>query len=91
MGWLGARLLAWSTARGWVSEEWRRVPALMFAALGYVVTVSLDGSGFITAWVTGLVFGVVWRRTVPPRRAATAGPRERGRSRPRSWATCSRP
>ena len=74
VGWLGARLLAWSTAAGWVSAEWRRVPALMFAALGYVVTVSLGGSGFITAWVAGLVFGVVWRRAVPASEAATAGP-----------------
>jgi NhaP-type Na+/H+ or K+/H+ antiporter len=74
VGWLGARLLAWSTARGRVSEEWRRVPALMFAALGYAVTVSAGGSGFITAWVTGLVFGMVWRRTVPAAAAATTGP-----------------
>ena len=87
VGWLGARLLAWSTAHGWVSEEWRRVPALVFAALGYAVTVSLDGSGFITAWVAGLAFGVVWRRTVPAAEAATAGPRSvvgslRGTGRP---------
>src|SRR5215213_4571056 len=74
VGWLGARLLAWSAARGWISAEWRRVPALAFAALGYAVTVSLGGSGFITAWVAGLVFGVVWRRTVPPAAAATSGP-----------------
>lgn len=74
VGWLGARLLAWSTAHEWVSAEWRRVPALVLAAFGYAVTVSLDGSGFITAWVTGLVFGVVWRRTAPPGLAATAGP-----------------
>jgi NhaP-type Na+/H+ or K+/H+ antiporter len=45
VGWLAARLLAWSTAHGWVSDEWRRIPALMFAALGYVVTASLGGSG----------------------------------------------
>src|SRR5829696_1375954 len=66
VGWLGARLLAWSTARGWISAEWRRVPALAFAVLGYSVTVSLGGSGFITAWAAGLVFGAVWRRTAPP-------------------------
>jgi NhaP-type Na+/H+ or K+/H+ antiporter len=34
----------------------------------------MDGSGFIAAWVAGLTFGVVWRRTVPPSAAATAGP-----------------
>ena len=74
-GGLGARLLAWSTVRDWVSEEWRRVPALAVAALGYAVTVSLGGSGFITAWVAGLAFGIVWRQTVPAAAAATAGPR----------------
>jgi NhaP-type Na+/H+ or K+/H+ antiporter len=74
VGWLGARLLAWSSAAGWVSEEWHRVPALMFAALGYAVTVSMGGSGFITAWVAGLVFGVVWRRNVLPAEASTTGP-----------------
>jgi sodium/hydrogen antiporter len=74
-GGLGARLLAWATVHAWVSEEWRRVPALAFAALGYAVTVSLGGSGFITAWVAGLAFGVVWRQTVPAAAAATAGPR----------------
>ena len=46
----------------------------MFAALGYIVTASLGGSGFITAWVTGLTFGVIWRRMAPPSAAATAGP-----------------
>jgi NhaP-type Na+/H+ or K+/H+ antiporter len=74
VGWLGARLLAWSTAHGWVSDKWRRVPALVFAVLAYAITVSQDGSGFIAAWVTGLVFGVVWRRTVPAAAAATEGP-----------------
>ena len=75
VGALGARLLAWSTAHGWTSEAWRPVPALMCAALGYAVTVSLGGSGFITAWVAGLAFGVVWRRTAPPEDAATTGAR----------------
>jgi NhaP-type Na+/H+ or K+/H+ antiporter len=74
VGWLGARLLSWSTAHGWVSTEWHRVPPLVLAAFGYAVTVSLDGSGFIAAWVTGLVFGVVWRSSVPPAAAETAGP-----------------
>jgi sodium/hydrogen antiporter len=74
VGWLGARLLAWSTTHGWVSEVWRQVPALAVAALGYSVTVSLDGSGFITAWVAGLTFGVVWRRSAPRSEGATEGP-----------------
>ena len=83
VGYVGARLLAWSTAHGWVGDEWRRVPALMFAVIGYVLTVSMDGSGFITAWVTGLTFGVVWRHHVPPSAAATTGPEK-------AWSACPR-
>lgn len=74
VGWIGARVLAWSTAHGWIAEEWQRVPALGVAVLGYCVTVSLEGSGFITAWVAGLVFGVVWRRSAPRPAAASSGP-----------------
>jgi NhaP-type Na+/H+ or K+/H+ antiporter len=74
VAWGGARLLAGAVARDWVSPARRRVPALMVAAVGYAVTVSLDGSGFITAWVAGLTFGVVWRRYAPPEAAATSGP-----------------
>jgi len=74
VGSLGAWLLAVATAHGWVGEEWRRIPALVVAGLGYVVTVSLEGSGFITAWVAGLAFGVVWRRSTPPAAASTTGP-----------------
>lgn len=74
VGWLGAWALARCTARGWVDEEWRRVPALGVAALGYAVTVSLDGSGFIAAWVAGLVFGVVWRRSSPRSAPDPGGP-----------------
>ena len=74
VGFVGARLLAWSTRRGWVSDEWRQVPALGVAALGYCTTVSLGGSGFITAWVAGLTFGVVWRSSAPPAMTATVGP-----------------
>lgn len=72
-GYAGARLLARSTVRGWIGEEWRRVPALTTAAVAYAVTVSWEGSGFIAAWVAGLCFGGVWRRAVPPAEAARAG------------------
>jgi sodium/hydrogen antiporter len=74
VGWLGARALAACTAHGWVDEEWRRVPALGVAALGYAVTVSLDGSGFIAAWVAGLAFGVVWRQAAPRAMSGPGGP-----------------
>jgi NhaP-type Na+/H+ or K+/H+ antiporter len=74
VGWVGARALAACTARGWVDEEWRRVPALGVAAAGYAVTVSLDGSGFITTWVAGLAFGVVWRRSAPRSAPGPGGP-----------------
>jgi NhaP-type Na+/H+ or K+/H+ antiporter len=74
VGWLGAWALAACTERGWVAEEWWRVPALGVAGLGYAITVSLDGSGFITTWVAGLAFGVVWRRSAPRGAPGPGGP-----------------
>lgn len=74
VGWAGAWALARCAALGWVDEEWWRVPALGVAALGYAVTVSLDGSGFITTWVAGLAFGVVWRRSAPRSAPGPGGP-----------------
>lgn len=74
VGWAGALALARCAALGWVDEEWWRVPALGVAGLGYAVTVSLDGSGFITTWVAGLAFGVVWRRSAPPSAPGPGGP-----------------
>jgi NhaP-type Na+/H+ or K+/H+ antiporter len=44
-----------------VAEDWLRVTPLAAAALSYGIAVALGGSGFIAAFVAGLVFGVLHR------------------------------
>ncbi|MDY7103396.1 MAG: cation:proton antiporter [Actinomycetota bacterium] len=54
---LVATLLVASTARGWLAEEWAQVVPPAAAALAYAVTDELGGSGFIGAFVAGLLYG----------------------------------
>ncbi len=53
----GALLLRKATARGWVDDVWLQVamPALAFAC--FALADMLDGSGYIAAFVGGMVFG----------------------------------
>jgi NhaP-type Na+/H+ or K+/H+ antiporter len=54
-----ATLTRLSDRRGWVSGDWWRVVPLVAAALAYVGTDVLGGSGFIGAFAAGLVYGRV--------------------------------
>lgn len=56
-GWLGARLLRWSVARGWVAPGWRQLLVIAIPPIAYALSGEAQGSGFIAAWVAGLVFG----------------------------------
>jgi NhaP-type Na+/H+ or K+/H+ antiporter len=56
-GWVGARVLRWSVARGWSSPDWQQFLALAVPIIAYAVCVAAEGSGFIGAWVAGLAFG----------------------------------
>lgn len=64
-GGLGGWLLVQCDARGWVAKYWRRAVAISVALLAWSLAASLDGSGFIAAWVGGLVFGRLVQRRVP--------------------------
>ena len=57
VGWLGGRVLLLSHRQGWISPLWLQIGALSLAAAAYGLAVPLGGSGFIAAWVTGLVLG----------------------------------
>lgn len=46
-----------SKRRGWLDEAWSQVVPLAAAAVAYSATVELGGSGFIAAFVAGLVYG----------------------------------
>lgn len=46
-----------SQRRGWLDEAWAQVVPLAAAAMAYTATDELGGSGFIAAFVAGLVYG----------------------------------
>jgi NhaP-type Na+/H+ or K+/H+ antiporter len=46
-----------SKRRGWLDEAWAQVVPLAAAALAYSATTELGGSGFIAAFVAGLLYG----------------------------------
>ncbi|MGZ0712735.1 cation:proton antiporter (plasmid) [Coraliomargarita sp. W4R53] len=56
-GGLGGGLFHLANGRGWVAREWRQVLAIGAALLSYAIAVQLGGSGFIAAFVGGIVFG----------------------------------
>ena len=57
VGALGARAIRWGRASGWADRYALQVALLALAVAAYAVAVPLGGSGFIAAWVAGLMFG----------------------------------
>jgi len=51
-----------SQERGWISDQWIQVVPLAAVAVAYPATVELGGSGFIAAFVAGLVYGRLFSR-----------------------------
>ena len=51
--WLGTRF----ADRGWITETWRQLPVPALAVACFAVAQWLGGSGFIAAFVGGLLFG----------------------------------
>ena len=43
--------------RGWITETWRQLPVVVLAVTCFAAAQSLGGSGFIAAFVGGLLFG----------------------------------
>jgi NhaP-type Na+/H+ or K+/H+ antiporter len=63
-GVVGAVLLRTAERRGLVAQDWLQIIPLASAALAYGIAAPLGGSGFIAAFVGGLVFGGLARRRV---------------------------
>ena len=55
-GLLVAALFKYAGRRGWIAPAWRQVIPAAGAALAYGIASALDGSGFIAAFVGGMVF-----------------------------------
>ncbi len=62
---VGSVVIGWATRRGFMLPEWRRVATLTIAAACYGLAVPLGGSGFIAAFMGGLVFGWLNQHEVP--------------------------
>ena len=58
-GALGAWVLATFARRGWITDTWQQIIGVVTPMLAYTAAVALGGSGFIAAFVAGLVFAAV--------------------------------
>jgi NhaP-type Na+/H+ or K+/H+ antiporter len=65
VGWVGAKLLLYSSAKGWMGAVWRGTSVSALAVLSFLAAAELGGSGFISAFVAGLTFGAVVRKHYP--------------------------
>ncbi len=57
LGWVGGNALVAAHRRGWVSPVWLQIGALAVGVAAYGLAVPLGGSGFIAAWLAGLLLG----------------------------------
>jgi NhaP-type Na+/H+ or K+/H+ antiporter len=55
---IGMRLMRWCQNQGWVTAIWMQITPLALAIACFSVAQSLHGSGYIAAFVGGLVFGL---------------------------------
>ena len=62
---VGSMVMAWASRHGFMSPVWRRVATLATAAACYGLAVPPGGSGFIAAFMGGLVFGWLNHKEVP--------------------------
>jgi NhaP-type Na+/H+ or K+/H+ antiporter len=58
-GALTAVVVTVATRRGWIAPSWLQVVPVAGAALCYALAAPIGGSGFIAAFVGGLVFGAI--------------------------------
>lgn len=56
---VGAWFIKYAEQRGWVTLTWQQLPAITMAVACFAVAQSLGGSGFIAAFVGGLLFGAL--------------------------------
>ena len=54
VGWIGGRLIQVMSNRGWMGETFQRLSALPLAILAFAFAESVEGNGFIAAFVAGL-------------------------------------
>ncbi|MGO9384816.1 MAG: cation:proton antiporter [Mycobacterium sp.] len=60
---IGGVVISRSSARGWMSGTWAQLATLALALVCFGLGERLHGSGFVTAFVGGLAYAVVSRRS----------------------------
>jgi NhaP-type Na+/H+ or K+/H+ antiporter len=60
-GVLGAWVLRTFAGKGWIDPTWQQIIGVVTPLLAYTVAAALGGSGFIAAFVAGIIFGAVGR------------------------------
>lgn len=58
IGWLGALSLGWSWKHNWTEPSALRLGVLVLPVMTYVVAITVDGNGFVAAFVAGIVFAL---------------------------------
>ena len=56
---VGAKAFSWCLEKGWVTEIWRQIVVVALAIACFSMAQSLHGSGYIAAFVGGLLFGYI--------------------------------
>ena len=54
---VGSWLIKWCWNRGWLTSIWQQVPVVTLAVGSFAVAQSLHGSGYVAAFVGGILFG----------------------------------
>ena len=57
VGYAGARLIDTAAERGWATTAFQGIGTLSLAVLAYVLAEMIGGNGFISAFISGMVFG----------------------------------
>ena len=70
---IGAWALRHAAARGWITETWRQLPVPGLAVTCFALAQVLGGSGFIAAFVGGLLFGAIAKEHKPKYLLAAEG------------------
>lgn len=61
LAWGGHHMIELANKRGWIRETWRQITIIGLALLCFTAAQAFGGSGFIAAFVGGLVYGIYRR------------------------------
>ena len=60
---LGTWFIQWCWKQGWISKIWMQLPVVALSVGCFAVAQSLHGSGYVAAFVGGMLFGFIAKRS----------------------------